>query len=382
MEAISLRALNGSTTDAAKPFRQTGSSDSGNFFALLSASITPEQPDLFYNCNPDPDAVQLSESFKGLLPEGEELWKESMLESENVQELLAMLPPSLREEIEIFFHSLQENQLSGSALSDEGITASLMLSLLHHQEKGNLPNESSKEQLNILQSIKKLAAGDAADQKAILAAVDRFQKNVLQANSANSRESVLPAKHNIQELQLIKAFYRHNTAQQPAAEAQIFQPGVMTSAEQLSLQLPSNSKAAETQFLREFQSILLKGKIAAGENGTSSLKLHLNPENLGSIKIEIIHKHGEMTARITASTEAAKEALESHLHSLKSALSSQKIELEKLDVFVQEKMHYISKEQRESQHQEQQQRDESKKENSDKSSHAFSDILELLNERV
>jgi hypothetical protein len=157
METLSLQALNGSSNDAVKQIKLSGGSESGSFFALLAASMNEKHSASLNGINAAPDAEQLSESLKGLLPEDEELWKESMLESESVQELMAMLPASLREEIEIFFHSLQDKQFSGSALSKEGLSAATILALLHHQAEGNLPKEESGYKDELLQSIKRLA---------------------------------------------------------------------------------------------------------------------------------------------------------------------------------------------------------------------------------
>ena len=52
------------------------------------------------------------------------------------------------------------------------------------------------------------------------------------------------------------------------------------------------------------------------------LLIKLHPDNLGSLRIELIQKDQTMVARILTTTDAAKEALESHLHSLKDAFGA------------------------------------------------------------
>lgn len=60
--------------------------------------------------------------------------------------------------------------------------------------------------------------------------------------------------------------------------------------------------------------------------------LRLNPENLGSLRIELIQKDSQLTARILTSTGAAKEMLDSQVNGLKQALHSQNIQVERIEI--------------------------------------------------
>lgn len=66
----------------------------------------------------------------------------------------------------------------------------------------------------------------------------------------------------------------------------------------------------------------------------TSLEMTLNPENLGKIALNISSKDGVMTATLHTSNEAAKEAIESQLITLKETIESQGIKVEAIEVTV------------------------------------------------
>jgi flagellar hook-length control protein FliK len=66
--------------------------------------------------------------------------------------------------------------------------------------------------------------------------------------------------------------------------------------------------------------------------GVQKLLIKLNPEHLGSIRIELIQKDQVFTARILTTTEAAKEVLETHLHNLKHAFEAQNIKVDNVEI--------------------------------------------------
>lgn len=64
----------------------------------------------------------------------------------------------------------------------------------------------------------------------------------------------------------------------------------------------------------------------------TKLLIKLYPENLGSIRVELMQKDGVMTARFLASTAVGKQMLESQLQQLKQGLVNQNIQLDRIDV--------------------------------------------------
>lgn len=85
------------------------------------------------------------------------------------------------------------------------------------------------------------------------------------------------------------------------------------------------------QFVKDFTNILGKSQFFKGD-GTNKLLIKLYPEHLGSLRIEILQDKGALTARMIATTSAAKDILDSQLHQLKHAFTQQNIQVDKLDV--------------------------------------------------
>lgn len=107
---------------------------------------------------------------------------------------------------------------------------------------------------------------------------------------------------------------------------------LMTKLEQFVL---TASKGGQTvsreEFVKQFESILSKANFT-GANGVNKLLIKLNPEHLGSLRIELIQKDGMMTAKILATSAQAKDMLEKQIHGLKQAFNGQNIQIEKIEV--------------------------------------------------
>lgn len=102
--------------------------------------------------------------------------------------------------------------------------------------------------------------------------------------------------------------------------------------EQFALQVNQESKPVNyEQFVKDFTNILGKSQFFKGD-GTNKLLIKLYPEHLGSLRIEILQDKGALTARMIATTSAAKDILDSQLHQLKHAFTQQNIQVDKLDV--------------------------------------------------
>ncbi|PLT31549.1 flagellar hook-length control protein FliK [Peribacillus deserti] len=116
----------------------------------------------------------------------------------------------------------------------------------------------------------------------------------------------------------------------PPAAATFHMP--VSKVELLVLSLEkAGQPVSQEQFIKQFENLLAKANFSSIQ-GTQKLFIRLNPEHLGSLRIEIIQRDSLITAKIIASTSQAKEALENHIQNLKHAFSTQNIGLEKIEI--------------------------------------------------
>ncbi|MFD2682828.1 flagellar hook-length control protein FliK [Bacillus seohaeanensis] len=102
--------------------------------------------------------------------------------------------------------------------------------------------------------------------------------------------------------------------------------------EQFSLIVSETNRSGSFEkFVNEFAKVLGKSQLFSQPNTTKML-IKLYPENLGSLRIELLQQNGVMTAKILATTASAKELLDSQLHGLKQAFSSQNLPVEKIEI--------------------------------------------------
>jgi flagellar hook-length control protein FliK len=158
-------------------------------------------------------------------------------------------------------------------------------------------------------------------------------------------------------------------------------PFLMTKLEQFVLGAPKGEQTvSQEEFVKQFENILSKANFS-GTNGVNKLLIRLNPEHLGSLRIELIQKDGMLSAKILATTAQVKDMLENQIHGLKQAFSGQNIQIEissqAFNAFNSEKFSQKDAEE----HNEQQ---ESKEENNDETESEFMGSLAdaLLNLEV
>lgn len=123
--------------------------------------------------------------------------------------------------------------------------------------------------------------------------------------------------------------------------------------EQFTLHLNNrtNEETKMRDFVKEFSNIIARSSLTQGQN-TTRLIIRLYPEQLGSLRIELLQRDGMMMARMMASTSAAKDMLDSQLHSLKQAFTQQNIQVDKVEVTVSqgETQRYLNQDGRGEQH--------------------------------
>ena len=140
----------------------------------------------------------------------------------------------------------------------------------------------------------------------------------------------------------------------------------MTRVEQFSLFVNKGHQGTTyEQFVKEFANIIGKSQMVQTPN-MSKLLIKLYPEQLGSIRIELLQQDGIMTAKILASTKAAKDILDSQLTGLRQALNSQNLQVEKIEIA--QTFTESQKQERQSaqQHNGQQQKEQSNQESNNK----------------
>ena len=95
--------------------------------------------------------------------------------------------------------------------------------------------------------------------------------------------------------------------------------------------LPFNKSGQSEELAKELQKIM--NKVQFGQTGGANrLVVKLYPEQLGTVRIELIQKDGMLTAKMLASTPLGKELLDTNASQLRNGLLSQNIQVEKLEV--------------------------------------------------
>lgn len=176
-------------------------------------------------------------------------------------------------------------------------------------------------------------------------------KEMLQALHANVKELVQAQPEQKPQAPLIP-FQQFTQLQQKivdvtAVKPQVTQAPVTTDVEQpvtvlqqqqapkvqtVTITLPATNSSAQSEALaKEMQAIIQRQQIV-NQQGTLKLAIKLYPENLGTVRLELMHKDGLLTARLMASTAVGKEMLESQLQQLKQGLAAQNIQIDRIDV--------------------------------------------------
>ncbi|MFC5463763.1 flagellar hook-length control protein FliK [Lederbergia graminis] len=131
-------------------------------------------------------------------------------------------------------------------------------------------------------------------------------------------------------------------------------------------------------FVREFSNILAKSNFSQGPF-SSKLLIRLYPEQLGSMRVELLQRDGMMMARILTTTKNAKEMLDSQIHHLRQAFAQQNIAIDKIEINLsqQEQLNYLNQE-RHNEQQHHQENQDSMVEESKESRNSFIETLHSL----
>lgn len=157
---------------------------------------------------------------------------------------------------------------------------------------------------------------------------------------------------------------------------------VQTKPDTFQVTLPTAKPAQSEALLKEMQAIINRAQISNAQ-GITRLTIKLYPENLGTIRIELVQNDGVLTARLLASTAHGREMLDSQAHQLKQAFVQQNIQVDRLDIA--QSLQDADRQQRDQNFfnnffRQQQDEDQQQKAEDDDEEMSFSDYL--LNEEV
>ncbi|MBH0173078.1 flagellar hook-length control protein FliK [Fictibacillus sp. 23RED33] len=323
-------------------------------------------------------------------------WNADLLNNETVQSLLNELPPEMKEVIE----NLLENEIDFSHLAvnpTPEMKLAILLQVAFNEEAGPLSQKDQKQMADI---IGRWFPGVKLDQKdSIPKQTEQIFgeiKKLLSDSTSNDKNAFMKVFETLSAEKKVKSFADH--AFQRFVPTKSIEPNVsapkelqtlqapLSSIEQWTLKVPATGgEGQKEQFVREVQQIISRGKLVVTETGFTKMQIRLTPEHLGNIEIQLIQKHGEITAKIIASSQGAKDALDSQLTQLKQAFTSQDIDFEKIDVFLNgDEQSFDFRDQSNQEFEDQQQTDESMSEEDISEHLSFDEQLSqlVLNEKV
>lgn len=366
------------------------SKSSSSFSQLLASAGTGEMK--------EENSVNLGDLILSLFSESDlsSFWKMEAKDAESVESLLEGLPLEVKEAIEELLQE-QFNFSEAAANPTPEFKLAMLLQIMFNDQQEILP-PSDKKHLN--EVLEKWFPGVRLDQKEPLTKqVEQIFGQVtklLKEQSAYDRSTFLKVMENLTAANKVQsfaeqAFQRYVPTKQAESavstikEMQNFQ-SPLSPIEQWTLKVPvSQGDGQKEQFFREVQQIISRGKLLVTETGFTKLQIRLTPEHLGTIEIQLTQKHGEIAAKIIASSHGAKDALDGQLTQLKQAFAGQNIEFEKVEVFFQgEEQTFEFHDQGNQSFEEQKQSDENKTDDTEMENLSFEEQLSqlVLNEKV
>ncbi|MCA1009237.1 flagellar hook-length control protein FliK [Halobacillus halophilus] len=159
----------------------------------------------------------------------------------------------------------------------------------------------------------------------------------------------------------------------------------MSKVEQHVIQIHQNqpSSSFPNQFMKELERILQSSRWITSKPGSMEMQLKLKPHNLGEMKVRLAQINGEITVKFIASSQAAKDMLESNMSQLRHMFSPQQVVVEKNDGLSDQQTFYSFDEEQEGQEeQKEKQSNQLNSDNEDKSEEEMSFYDILMNEKV
>jgi flagellar hook-length control protein FliK len=122
------------------------------------------------------------------------------------------------------------------------------------------------------------------------------------------------------------------TVQDQPQTTTAFNPAEVT-VEDIPVPEAENSSYLSVDAMDLIEQIAENVRVSVSE-GTTSMEMQLNPENLGKIYLQISAKEGVVNASITASNEAVRAALEAQVADLRQSLDQAGVKVDAIEVTV------------------------------------------------
>lgn len=276
-------------------------------------------------------------------------WTKESTENRDLENLVGELFPEWEKTILELLDSLRRQDTEKHA--EEKLPADFLSAILQvvqlindldPKELRELPAKELKQSIQMAKELQVMARQipiSLSEMSKLNELEQDFQSLLDQIQKAN-KESKLKQMASIVD----KTFYSFKKEQtDPPGVSDLSNTGlesknVMTSTNQLRsegliLNL-GKSVDPETEmrgFVRELANILARSNYSQTGN-TTKLLIRLYPEELGSLRIELLQKDGLMTAKFLASTTTAKEMLDLQLNNLRHAFQQQNLTVDRIEV--------------------------------------------------
>lgn len=137
------------------------------------------------------------------------------------------------------------------------------------------------------------------------------------------------------------------------------------------------------QFSQQVTQLFVKQMKLTEVNGVHEARLILYPQSLGQVDVKITSHNGMITAQFHAETAAGKELLDNQLSQLRTALTQQGLQVDRLEVNQQPQQSALSFQQQQRERQQQQQENENRqKQTQDETEFSLEDLLSKSEEAI
>ncbi|KOS69465.1 hypothetical protein AEA09_13435 [Lysinibacillus contaminans] len=216
---------------------------------------------------------------------------------------------------------LLQSQIISALQGEEQVTpkeANQLLQLLKLAELVSQKTDLTAPQENLLTTAKNF-----------LATMQTQVETILTAQQVTTKTTMTLPLHGFQQVtaQVTQTSQQTDTN----ANEMVTANTVQTKADTFQVTLPAAKPAQSEALLKEMQAIINRVQLSNAQ-GITRLTLKLYPENLGTIRIELVQNDGVLTARLLASTAHGRELLDSQAHQLKQAFVQQNIQVDRLDI--------------------------------------------------
>ncbi|OOE11931.1 flagellar hook-length control protein FliK [Fictibacillus arsenicus] len=371
-----------------------GSKQTSSTQALFSQFLlVPEQMPTNTSDAAGGNLAEIIANLFSSMEEIEQFWNPEAAEDQDVQALLNELPAEIKEMIEALINE-QINDTENIYTPAPEMKIAFLIQAMFNDQQHLLSQPQKKELTQLIEKwfpALKLENKDSLP-KQVEQIFNNVKKLMNESGSAdkNNFHKIMEQLSTVKKVQTFaeQAFQRYVPVKQTEHVSKEFQTvqSPLSPLEQWTLKVPASSEEGQKQqFVREIQQIITRGKLMVTEAGFTKMQIKLTPENLGTIEIQLIQKHGEIAAKIIASSQAAKDVLDGQLAQLKQAFAGQNIEFEKLEViFQKEEQSFQFHDQERQNHEEQHQPNDKGTDDSDNSNLSFEEQLSqmVLNEEV